>query len=86
MFFAELTDNPLTLVGALVVGLGTLASVIGILWTYANGLNKTLMDKLNGFNARIDAELQECKEDRDKIWEELKQLQCRRCDTGGFQK
>lgn len=72
----SVTDNPITLVGALVAGLGTLCTVVGVLWRYGTKQNSLVIEKLEAMNNRIEKELEECKEDRKKIWDEIRALQC----------
>ena len=77
MFFSDIVDSPITLVGVLITGIGSLAGVVTFLYRQNISANNALTTKLEAMNQRIEKELEECKRDRDKIWEQIKNLQCK---------
>ena len=73
--FGNITESPVTLVSVLLAGIGSLAATVTFLYRQNSAANKLLTEKLEAMNLLIEKELQECKSDRDKIWEQLREIQ-----------
>lgn len=76
MFFSDIVDSPITLVGVLITGIGSLAGVVTFLYRQNISANNALTTKLEAMNQRIEQELVDCKKDREKIWAQIRNLQC----------
>lgn len=75
--FGDMVDSPITLVGVLLTGIGSLAGVVTFLYRQNLTANNALTTKLEAMNQRVEQELADCKKDREKIWEQIKNLQCK---------